>query len=378
MKPPQLKIGQAGPEDEAELRALLRARPMPGWVKISFEREPDYFAAAPIEGERNRVLLAREDSGPDTAAALVAICARTVRRVFVDREERRLGYIGQFRAVARWQGGWRAYRLLKYGFDEVERSLHRPDELPYDITSILSDNRTARRLLSANLKGMPRYQRISGLNTLVYRCGGRLRRGRIEVESGTAAGLSAIADCLQRNYRRYQFAPVWDVTALRAAGLTAGHFLVLRDGEQVTACLGIWDQRAVKQMVVRDYRRPVALSRPLINLVAPLFGFPPLPRKGRPLQQGWLSHLACDQDDPAALEALLPAALSRGRQLGLEQLMLGLVEDHPLLPVARAIRRHLSYRSDIYLVHRKGAADKVDRRAKWLASRPLLIEPATL
>jgi hypothetical protein len=378
MKAPGVKILEAGPRDEAELRALLRSQPMPGWVRISFEREPDYFAAAPIEGERHRVLLAREQTGPGDFGPLVGICARAVRRVFVDGEQRRLGYIGQFRAIDRWQGGWRVYGLLKKGFNEVERSLHRPDELPYDITSILSDNLAARRLLSANLRGMPHYQWLSGLNTLVYRCGGRVRKRDIKVESGTVAGLRAIADCLQRNYRRYQFAPVWDQAALNAAGQTPEDFLVLRDGARVTACLGIWDQRAAKQMVVRDYRKSIALLRPLINLATPLFGFPRLPRKGRPLQQGWMSHLACDQDEPAALEALLPAALSRGRQLGLEQLMLGLADAHPLLPVARGIRRHLHYRSDIYLIHWNESTIRVAPRDDWLALRQLLLEPATL
>jgi hypothetical protein len=378
MKAPRVKISRAGPQDEAELRALLRSQPMPGWVKLSFEREPDYFVAAPIEGERRGVLLAREQTGSGVYGPLVGICARAVRRVFVDGEQRQLGYIGQFRAIGRWQTGWRVYCLLKEGFNEVERSLHRSDELPYDITSILSDNLAARRLLSANLKRMPRYQWLSGLNTLVYRCGGRVRNGDIRVESGIAAGLRAIADCLQRNYRRYQFAPVWDEAALAAAGLRPEHFLVLRDGEQVTACLGIWDQRAAKQMIVRDYRKPISLMRPLINLAAPLCGLPRLPRAGRPLQQGWLSHLACDQDEPAALEALLPAALSRGRQLGLEQLMLGLADDHPLLPAARRIRRHLTYRSDIYLVHWKSSSAENGRDVEYPGSRPLLLETATL
>ena len=103
-----------------------------------------------------------------------------------------------------------------------------------------------------------------------------------------------------------------------------------------------------------------------------------MPRIGCLLQQGWLSHLACDRDAPAALEALLSAALSRGRQLGLEQLMLGLADNHPLLPVARRIRRNLTYRSDIYLVHRKASAVCDIPGDDWLASRPLLVEPATL
>lgn len=379
MKRDCAEIVLAGRTDEAELRSLLRDQPLPGWVSLSFEREPDYFAAAPIEGQRHAVLLAREPAKNGVKGRVVGIWGRGVRRAFVDGEERWLGYVGQFRAVRQWQRGFRAYRLLRDGFDQVRRSLHRPDELPYDVTSILSDNHSARRILTAGLRGMPRYQWLGGFHTLVYRS----RRGRAgdavgQVQRGSAVGLSAIARCLQRNHRRYQFAPVWDEAALLGAGLAAEDFLVLSARGRITACLAIWDQRAVKQVVVRGYRRPICLLRPLINLAAPLLGYPSLPSQGAVLRQGWLSHLACDHDEPAALRVLLPAALARARELGLDQLMLGLADGHPLLPLARAIRHHLDYRSDIYLIRWPGYASEDDIRDDWLGSRPLLLELATL
>lgn len=353
---------------------------MPGWVELSFEREPDYFAATRFEGERHGVLVAREHgrSVRQDETRIVGVCARASRRVFVDGEPHWLGYLGQFRAIEAWQRGYRAYRLLKAGFDQVERLLRRPDELPFDITSILSDNYRAKRLLSAGLRGMPRYQWLSGFHTLVFRSGGSVRGEARRVQPGTAVGLAAIAHCLRRNYRRYQFAPVWDEQSLADAGLGAGDFFVLRDAERVTACLAIWDQRAFKQVVVRAYRPPIGPLRPLINIVARVLGNPTLPPRGQPLRHGWLSHLACDEDAPSALQALLAVALADGRRRGLDQLMLGLADDHPLLSTARAIRRHLDYRSDIYLVHREN--DAINRRPseQWLTKRPLLLEPATM
>ena len=379
MSSPDIRIALAGLQDEAELRALRRKQPLPGWVTLSFEREPNYFDAAPCEGERHKVLLARERTDTGDSAALAGICARPVRRVFVDGEVQWLGYLSQFRTTAEWRGGHRAYRLLRQGFAQVRRTLHRPDELPYDITSILADNRPARRLLSAGLPGMPHYQWISGFNTLIYRSGGRDRRTDPDVECGSAVGLPAIADCLQRNYRRYQFAPVWDEAALLGAGLRAEEFLVCREEKRVHACIALWDQRSSKQTVVRGYRRPLGLLRPLINLAAPLCGFPALPQKGQVLRQGWLSHLASEKDDAGAVKALLRAVLPRAQELGLTQVMLGLADGHPLLSAVRAVRRHLSYRSDIYLVHwpehKTGAVAPMKTQ---LGARPLHLELATL
>ena len=36
--------------DEAALRRMLRENPMPGAISLTFEREPDYFAAAGVDG----------------------------------------------------------------------------------------------------------------------------------------------------------------------------------------------------------------------------------------------------------------------------------------------------------------------------------------
>jgi len=365
----RLIFAPAWQQDEAELRALLRQQPLPGWVSLSFEREPDFFAAAAIKGERHRVLLAREGEG----GPLAGFCSRVSRRVFVDGEPQWLGYLGQFRTAPGWQGGTGAYRLLREGFAEVQRQLRDEDELPWDITSILADNRPARRILTAALPGLPRYRWVTGYNTLVYRTTERRQRdGRIE--SGDVSGLGAIADCLQRNHGRFQYAPVWDEAALSGAGLRAEDFLVLREGERVTACVAIWDQRAVKQTVVHGYRKPLGTLRPLINIAAPLLGLPPLPPAGQGLRQAWLSHLACDGDEPEALQLLLHAALPCARRSGVEQLMLGLADAHPLLPAARGVRRHLNYRSDIYRINWPGEAVTVLGEAE----RTVQLELATL
>lgn len=367
----KLLFAIAGPQDEAELRALLRSQPLPGWVSLGFEREPDYFAADSRHGvpqaEGQRVLLAREaDSGVPAG-----FCARSVRRVYVDGEVQRLGYLGQFRTAPGWQRGHQAYRLLRLGFEQVSQQLRRDDELRYDITSILADNRPARRILGADLPGLPHYHWLGGFNTLVYRSGGRLQRG-VAVLEGSRLGLAAIADCLQRHYRHYRYAPVWDVAAITAAGLSADDFLLLCDDQRVTACVALWDQRAYKQTVVRAYRPPLGLLRPLLNLSAPLTGLPALPPVGETLRQGWLALLACDPDHPAALQALLAAARVRARQQGLQSVMLGLADDHPLLPNARAAHRQLNYRSDIYTIHWSGEADLSGD------TRPLHLELASL
>jgi hypothetical protein len=366
----QLNFSLANPGDDAELRALLRSQFLPGWVSLSFEREPNYFAATAIEGIRHRVLVARDSQ----SNVLVGFCTRATRRVFINGEVRSLGYLGQLRAALDWQGSYRTYRAMSQGFTEVLNRLRDSEDLPFDITSILADNHPARRLLEADLPGMPHYQRYSGFNTLVYRSGGRKSGSHHRAESGAVAGMSAISEFLQRSYRGYQFSPVWDENALHHAGLAATDFLVVRHGEAIKGCLAIWDQRAFKQTVVHAYRPPLNLLRPLVNLAGPVLDFPRMPGIGETINQAWLSHLACDENAIDSLEALLSMAFTRAGELGLEQVMLGLSDDHPLLPVARRVRRHLDYRSDIYLV-RWGDTDP---NKMQIDKRPIHVELATL
>ncbi len=363
-----LDFSLARAEDEADLRALLRQQALPGWINISFEREPEFFAAAAIEGEDAQVLIAREQQ----SRSLAGFCSRAVRRVFVNAQTQQLGYLGQFRSVKSWQNGYRTYRALSKGFATVAAQLHQQHELAFDITSILSDNLSAKRLLEADLPGMPHYQHYSGFNTLIYRSGGRgYKKNHPQIKLGSELGLSAISQFLQDNYRHYQFSPVWDLPALQSAGLSADNFLLFCDAQKIIACIAIWDQRHYKQAIVRGYKNPLAFFRPLINAFSPVFGLPYMPPVGQPLNQAWLSHLACQDNAHNALNILLNNALWRAKKMGLEQLMLGLADDHPFLSHAKRCRRHLSYHSDIYLIHWHKNTCSIDKR-------PLHLEVATL
>ena len=57
------ELSLATPEDDAELRAILAATPMPGRIAVSFRREPSFFDAA-VVGVRSPISTARRGSEP--------------------------------------------------------------------------------------------------------------------------------------------------------------------------------------------------------------------------------------------------------------------------------------------------------------------------
>lgn len=353
---PGPRIEEARPEDDPELRRLLRDNPMEGEIRVSLEREPNAFLAAAVEGEPHRTIVAR-----DPSAGIVGMGSRSVWNAFVNGEPVRLGYLSQLRVDRAFRG---RKRLLVAGYGLL-RSFRSPDELSFDLTSIIADNEVARRLLGAGLPGLPAYREIEGFTTLVLPATSRPRKVS-EIERGTRERLPGIAVCLERNRKRYQFASRFSVEDLlspeRSRGLAPEDFFVAISGGEIVGCLALWDQSGFKQVVVRGYAPRLARWRPWLNRLSPLLGTPRLPEPGQILPHAHLSHVAVDGDDPQVFQALVEAAYAEARIRGYIYVVIGFASRHPWLPWLKKRFRLREYTSMLYTVHWEEGGEPLDRR----------------
>ncbi|HSH74603.1 MAG TPA: hypothetical protein VLA09_02775 [Longimicrobiales bacterium] len=342
-------LAHAG-DDEA-LRALFRANPMDGDVRVTLEREPSFFLASSIEGHGHQTIVARRESG----AGLLGAGSRAVITAFVNGEPRSVGYLSQLR-IDQDQPSRR--RLLAGGYRKL-RELHGDGQVAFYLTTIVRDNRPARRFLEAGLAGLPVYRRLDDVVTLVLPTARPSRRARrlatgAEVRAATPGRLPAIVGCLQRNGRRYQFARCWGVADIedseRTRGLEVEDFLYVSEGGAVRGCVAVWDQRAFKQTVVRSFSPWLRRVRPAFNVVAPLLRQPRLPSPGRTLGTVFASHLAVDDDRTDIVVALLEEARTSARRRGADYLVLGLARRHPLLEPVKRLFDHREYVSVLYQV----------------------------
>ncbi len=404
-------VEAARDDDDAAIRELLRRRAMGGTVRLTLEREPSAWLAAAVQGDPHHTVVARERA----TGRILGMGSRAVRDVWVGGRRARMGYLAQLRLAPGLPAG---RRLLAAGYRSCNRQ-RQPDELPYDLTSIVADNAPARRLLERGLPGFPRYHRLCRLITLTIptRRKRRLRirarpgaqraearprtnptaqssrpsttnqrrrqdtlsipsprRGangtterafganehKAESESGRERYLPAIAQCLERILSRYQFAPAWTEDDLRSStrtrGLEATDFLLKNDhDDRVTGCVAIWDQRSFKQVVVRDYAPALRRFRPLVNSALAIAGRPRLPPPGSTLELAYLSHLAVDDDRADVAVALIRAARHEAGRRGLDYLVLSLAEANPLLSAVRRAFPARELESILYLVHPEGS-----------------------
>lgn len=339
----------AGERDDADLRRLLRENPMPGPISVSLEREPSIFHAAGVEGEGHQILVARQ---VETAQA-IAMGSVAVRERFVNGSPRRVGYLGQLRLDRAWRGRGdvvrAGYRFLRKLHEELDR--------PPCFTSIVAENRAARRLLEAGLPGMPKYHRIGAFTTTLLMSGGRARgrpgRGT-RVDLGSRERLVEIVECLDRNGRRYQFHPRWTAEDLTSPDRSRRRLrpedfhVAVRDG-RVVGCLATWSQEPFKQIVVRGYSRPLRAIRPLLNVASRLTGGVALPPIGSRIPYVFISHVAVDGDDPEVFGGLLSNALASPAARG-RVAVLGFSVGHPLLAGVRDHYRCRAYDSILYTV----------------------------
>lgn len=327
--------------DESVVRDILARIATGGDMQLSFRREPDAFGAA-FGARAHDYILARNRRSGET----VGLCERVVRDCFVNGEIRALPYLAGLRVVP----GFR-HRLLvlRGGFEAVRRLLGAGGDIGYSFTSIMSDNDAARRVLGANLKGMPRYEPVGDFSTFALPAG-----GKETYERAREADLPEISALLLTAAARGQFASAWSADTLReysAAGwLPASDYFVIRRAGRIRACAALWDQSARRQVIVAGYSRWLARGRPFINAGARLAGLPRLPAPGEPLRCAYLSHVAADAGSPQDLATLLSAARTAARERGLDAVLTGWASTSAFAEVVRAVPRGREYRSSIYVV----------------------------
>ena len=353
-------VRTASRSDDAELRRLLRDNPMDGEISVSLEREPDVFLSSSIEGHHHDMIVAR-----DAASGRVAgMASRSVYEGFLNGVPRSIGYLGQLRVDHRFRG--RA-GLLSRGY-ALMRSFRGPGDLPFDLTTIVADNARARRVLESGLDGLPTYRPLETLTTLIlplWRRQKTLTSRTIRVTRGSRDLMQDVVRCMDRNRRRFQFAPRWTADALlstsRSRDLSPGDFLIAERGGTIAGCLAVWDQSRFKQIVVRGYGPSMRRWRPWVELSARLTGTPRLPAAGERLSHAYLSHLAIDDDDEEIFGLLLAHACNAALERGHTCLILGLAERHPFLGRIRRTHRAWTYSSILYAACWEECADVLSR-----------------
>ena len=319
----------AGDCDDAELRGLLAATPMPGTISLTLRREPSYFAASTSPGRFHQVLAVRDG----VAGTIVGFGARSVSRCYVNGLPQAIGYLSSLRLAPSIRG----QALLARGYSFL-RELHTDGRTPLYLSTIAPDNRQAVAALTTGRAGLPAYHAAGRYVTTAIslaRASRRPTEAGVTIRPASPDDLPAILEFLKATGPRRQFFPCYEPTDFFTAtaifrGLRSEDVLLVFRDSRLVGTLGAWDQIAFRQNVVHSYHGPLRWLRPLYNVLARVTRKPSLPRPGEPLccLMGAIPVVA--GDDPRILAAMLDALVAARSGQKWDYLLIGLSESDPL------------------------------------------------
>ncbi len=353
----------ASERDDREIRRLLSETPMTGDISVAFEREPNYFYGAAVEGDYNQIILHKKQE------EIAAMASRSVLPVYLNGEIRRIGYLSQLRVRDRH----RDLKLLVSGHRFL-KTLRAPEELDFDLATIIADNASALKVLTSNRFGLPQYRFYGRLFTLAVHLRGVKNRPseQLDIVQGSRSDASTIVSCLQRAGKDKQFYPVYTEeileSGIRSRGLKWDNFYLAKKAGRVVGVIAAWDQSDYKQTVVKSYSRKMQRMKVLYNFGAKWFRYTPLPDVNRQFPYFYASHIAIDDNDPDVFAALLRRMYNDYCGRGYSYMMIGLFETDALLKEVMKYK-HIPYVSHLYLVdwgQAENEIDSLDERIPYL------------
>jgi hypothetical protein len=315
------------PEDHEALECLVRETFMGKSIRIGFERDPDYFAGAKVQADDLCVWAAFEKSG-----RAVGLFSAGTRSVWLGGETR-MRYLSDLRIHPDYRGK----SLLARGFHALRESVFRPGE--WAQTLVLEDNSSALEILTSGRAGLPIYHPAGRYVSWILPEQRLSCPGGILVRRATADDVEAMQDELDQSMKRRSFAAVNHLSDLGGPqwnGLSISDFLVAERGNDLVGTMAVWDQSSFQRLRIQGYSKVIDAMRPVWNLGANL----KLPAPGEILPLVKATSIACANDDPAILRAMLKAALT---SLGAKSLLIGFSADDPLCEAMKGLKGRMDH-----------------------------------
>jgi len=308
--------------DDDTIKMILKTNEMDSWIKIATEHEPSYFNATNLFGSTEAILSRTKDTGE-----IVGMCSFTKMRTHYNGKPVDLGYLGELRVVPKFRNN---LKIIRYGFESIKNISNLTNKIWF--TSIAKENNVARRLLEANLKGMPRYRRIGELATLAFSV--NRKKVKLQFESASKSDIPILVEFYNKYASEYQYSPELNTKWLSDLngqnGISINDFYILKDGSDIQACFAIWDQRNIKQTVVRGYRFPLNLFRIPYNLFSSFFSQAKLPAVNNKVNYIFISFLTVSEHKINKSIEILDAALSEIKKRNAGIGMVGLSVNNPI------------------------------------------------
>lgn len=353
----------AAESEDAGLRRLLKDNPVTGNIRVSFEREPNFFYGASAANKFRQVLICRDSTNRE----IIGIGMRSLFDANINGNPGQCGYLSALRINSKYRNA----TILARGYKFI-KDLHRDGQAKLYLTTIISDNNHAKRMLTGRRVGLPFYEDFGLFSScLIPLKRRRSLKTKLLIQKAKNTDIETVVEFLRRSAKQKQFYPAYTKEVFQNGNVflrdfnLSDFFLAFRNNRLV-GLLGLWDQRAYKQFRIRGYSVSLNRVRPFYNFIAGGIGLPKLPPPGTSLAFCYAFAIAVN--DKEAFEELLTAAYNEAGIRKYDYLAVGLHARDPLSLVLRSFPNFI-YKSNVYVVHWEDGINEfksLDNRVPYL------------
>jgi hypothetical protein len=337
------EISLATPEDDAELRDLYCRHEFSGSLSIVYKREPSFFHALEVMGDRSQVMVLRQDK------RIIATGTITFFKAFVRGKPQTIGYLHSLRVDA-------AYRLniyLAQGFQKLHQLLE-TQGITFYIATIIEDNNTIGRMFKRPRSFMPPFLDMGRYNTYVIPLFWKRKR-YLPISITSASGCDELAAgiaWIQQWGQTRDLYPVFTLSMfqdlwMKKYGLQ--DLLLARHNGRIVGTLAAWNQSSFRQTVVHGYNGKWRLLKPCYNALAMVMHGSRLPEAHKEFKYLFASFPTAEDDNPEILRELIAALCKKAINTGYTYVVIGLHASDPLNKALQNIFT-IRYTSRVYIV----------------------------
>jgi hypothetical protein len=341
---PRYELCLACAKDDLGLKRRMAADVMRGSIDISFRREPSYFSASHIQGDKVDVIQCQSRLDD----RIVGLSCRAQTWLNIAGVPTRFGYLADLRGEPSVRGG----TLLARGIKALQ-ILQAREPIARHYCVIFEGNREVENLLTSKRAGLPVFDRVTRVLTPAIMLGRTLAPidvPKIRFRVATQGDLPAVVDFLQRELARKNFSPVISIEELQQGkfkSIRTEDFHLACNGNTIVACLAAWDQSDFRQTHVEAYHGNLRIARPFVNCVVGLAsafgiqarGLKKLPQPGQPVSFVYIALAAAEQNNLTYFEALLRFTYNRLCKLKYHYMITSFCEDDVLAKATSAYKQ---------------------------------------
>ncbi|MBM3253873.1 MAG: hypothetical protein FJZ16_06460 [Candidatus Omnitrophica bacterium] len=361
----EISIELADKKDNADLLDLMHEMPMPGYIQVSYRRDPDFFDSLGVEGRISQTIIGRELK----TGRPVGMGTRSIKTMYINGQPMDVGYLSSLRVRKEYRGTLhlaRGYKMFK--------ELHKDGKAPFYLCTMLNDNIAARRLTTGRAH-LPMHRNIGQFKCMAIALSQTIHKRKLEgiaIRHATRNDAPLLMQFLNAEGRRRQFFPVYSEGDLfmrkgLLRDIAPEDIIMAFSDSHLIGVIAAWDQKSFRRSVVTGYSKWLLRLRIAFNSFAKYLGFPILPPVGSVLNYFYLS-LVCIRDDNKEVFLNLLTDLMMCKRNKYSFMIAGMHENDPLLTTLKNFR-HLDYLSWIYLVYWEDAeklCNELDSRIPYL------------